>query len=270
MHFIELLPTAWVWVVIVLVMLSSCELGYQLGYLGFRNKEEGDGSSSLGPMVGGLLGMLGFVLAFSFSMAAGQHQTRKENVLLEANVIGTAYLRTDLLPEAAAGEVRDLLRRYVETRLRAAEDKVVFGEEMEAIQRSSVVIHEALWHQVVSVAKQESSPTVALMVQATNELIDMHEQRATGSYYNRIPTSVWIALLVICALTMMTLGTQVGMTGRRRLSAVVPLSLAFSLLVTLIVDLDRPQRGLIQVDQHAMYNLYEGMGGDLEALISTQ
>ena len=69
-----------------------------------------------------------------------------------------------------------------------------------------------------------------------------------------------IGLLVINFLTMLTLGMQIGLNGKRRLVAVVPLSMAFAVLVTLVVDLNRPHSGLITVGQQAMVDLQESMG----------
>jgi hypothetical protein len=64
--------------------------------------------------------MLAFILAVTFSMAASQHDVRKQNVLEEANSIGTAYLRSDLIDKQYGTEVKRLLREYVNVRLKAA------------------------------------------------------------------------------------------------------------------------------------------------------
>ena len=100
------------------------------------------------------------------------------------------------------------------------------------------------------------------MIQSTNDVIDMHEKRVTGALRNRIPGSVWIALFAITALTMITMGVQVGLTGKRRLVAVIPMILAFAVLVTLVVDLNRPQSGLITVGQQSMVDLQSSMGSE--------
>jgi purine-cytosine permease-like protein len=101
-----------------------------------------------------------------------------------------------------------------------------------------------------------------LAIQSVNEVIDMHETRVTSGLRNRIPASVWIALFAITALTMITMGVQIGFTGKRRLVAVIPMSLAFAVLVTLVVDLDRPQRGLIIVGQQSLIDLQRSMARD--------
>jgi purine-cytosine permease-like protein len=105
----------------------------------------------------------------------------------------------------------------------------------------------------------DPSTNTALMIQSVNNVIDMHEKRVTAALRNRIPSSIWIALVAISVLTMITMGTQIGLTGKRRLVAVIPLALAFAVLVVLVVDLDRPQKGLITVGQQAMVDLQDNM-----------
>jgi hypothetical protein len=247
------MPIPGVYVAMVLLMLLSCEVGFRLGVRG-RSSRDRDASESLGPMVGGLLGMLGFVLAFTFSMAASQHDLRKHNVLDEANIIGTAYLRTDLVQDPAAIELRQLLREYVDLRLAHSS-----GEDLdEALVRNAQIL-SSLWSSVSALAVASPNTNSSLVVQSTNDVIDMHEKRLTGALHNRIPRSVWLALMAITSLTMLTMGLQVGLDGRRRFVAIVPLSLAFAVLVTLVVDLDRPQGGMIKVGQQAMIDLQANM-----------
>lgn len=252
--FLESLPISLIFIGIALFMLIFCEIGFQFGYHAHMRKDKA-APSTLGSMVGGLLGMLAFVLAFTFSIASSQHELRRNNVLEEANIIGTAYLRADLLDEKSATAVRRLLREYVDIRLNAVQ-----GSDINLALEKSTEIHRLLWKEVSSAAIENPSPMTSLMVQATNEVIDMHEKRVTAALRNRIPLSIWIALAAITALAMIALGTQVGYTGNRRLIAVIPLVLAFAVLVTLVVDLNRPQKGLIIVSQQSMIDLRSSMG----------
>lgn len=250
---LESVPIIGVYVGIAAMMMASCEVGFRIG-VRTRSRQDENAFTSIGPMVGGLLGMLGFVLAFTFSMAAAQFDLRKHNVLEEANVIGTAYLRADLIPEPHASEVRALLREYVDVRLAGAA-----RIDFEAQLMRSVDIHEELWKKVSALAISSPNTNSSLVLQVTNDLIDMHEKRLSGALHNRIPTSIWIALLAITSLTMLTMGLQVGLTGKRRFIAIAPLTLAFAVLVTLVVDLDQPGGGLITVGQQAMIDLQAGM-----------
>ncbi|OUS24096.1 hypothetical protein A9Q98_14100 [Thalassotalea sp. 42_200_T64] len=257
----ETLPIIVVFFCVVLAMLVSCEVGYQLGKH-FQTRKDRYAMISLGPMVVGLLGMLAFVLAFTFSMAASHHNLRKTYVIDEANVVGTAYLRADLLQMQYKKEVKRLLRKYVDIRLQAVVDirlKGVSGTHFDAAFSNSIEIHQLLWTQVSTAAAKAPSLNTSLMIKSINNVIEMNEKRVTAGLHNRIPSSIWIAVLVICILTMITMGIQIGLTGKRRLIAVIPLSMAFAALFVLVVDLDRPQTGLIMVGQQAMINLQSNM-----------
>jgi hypothetical protein len=247
--FFDNLPTLVIFVGIALLILLFNEAGLYIGGRA-RKRYDSDAIVSQGPLVGGLLGMLAFVLAFTFSMAASHHDQRRKNVLQEANVIGTANLRADLLPAQQKQVVKRLLREYLDVRLRGVKDDAFLAA---AIERS-IEIHQLLWVQVLS-ANKKPSLTNALVTQSINDVIDMHQKRINDGLYTRIPGSIWVALFVISAFTMVALGVQIGLTGAPRLVAIVPLSLAFAVLATLVVDLDRPQSGLIKVGQEAMEDI---------------
>ena len=132
----------------------------------YDKRNDKEGFTTTGPMVGGLLGMLAFVLAFTFSMAAEQHNLRKKHVLDEANIIGTAYLRADLVGDRDTTKIKELLKEYVDVRVYAIKmrDVVIFKR---ALERSEE-IQDLLWKQVVSASKREPSLTVGLLVQSIN------------------------------------------------------------------------------------------------------
>ncbi len=253
LEFLESLHIVWICLGVTFLMLAFVEVGHQFGVHG-RSRQDKEAPTSLGPMVGALLGMLAFVLAFTFSMASSQHDLRKQNVLEEANSIGTAYLRADLIDEQYELEVKRLLSEYVDIRLQAAN-----GGDLDILIEKSVEIHNLLWQQVSLAALDKPNTNTSLMIQATNDVIDVHEKRVMGSLHNRIPGTVWLSLAAITALTMIALGTQIGLAGKRRLIAVIPLVLAFAVLVTLVVDLNRPQNGLITVGQQSMVALQRSM-----------
>lgn len=256
--YFDTMPIGVILLFITIFMLAFCEAGYQVG-AHFRKKQDKEATVSLGPLLGGLMGMLAFVLAITFSIAASQHNLRKENVILEANAIGTAYMRADLLDEPIAAEVKQLLREYVDVRLQATT-----GGDLHAILARSVEIHQLLWTKVLSVSRTTPGVNISLVVQSINNVIDMHEIRVSAGLYGRIPTVIWLALFAITALSMITIGTLVGLSGKRRLVVVVPMLLAFAVLVSLIADLNRPQKGMIKVGQQAMISLQKNMSQDVK------
>lgn len=249
-------PIPVTFLVIASFILVSNEIGYRIGI----RAREGSYKELLalqGPLVGGLLGMLAFMLAFTFSIAASLHDQRRVNVVLEANIIGTAYLRADLLKPQQRDNVKKLLREYTDLRLRGATDEAYLNIAL----KRSLEIHKLLWNEVLSASKKPSVNT-SLVAQSINALIDMHEKRISDGVRARIPISIWYALLIISAFTMIAIGIQVGLSGARRVLAILPLSLAFAVLVTLVVDLDRPQKGLLTVKQKAMEDVRATMQVD--------
>ncbi|KAF1721251.1 hypothetical protein [Pseudoxanthomonas wuyuanensis] len=245
------MPIAAVYLCVALLILSACETGFRIGSRHHRTHQDKEAPGSVGPIVGGLLGMLGFVLAFTFSMAANQHDLRKQNVLNEATKIATAYLRMDLIAPEHGSKAKHLLREYVSVRLQAAQKRT----DWQSALNRSLEIDDQLWAEVAAAAVAHPTSSTSLAVQGVNEVIDIHERRVVGARYNRIPGSVWVGLMAITLLTMLTIGMQIGLTGKRRLLAITPLSLAFAMLVTLIVDLNRPDGGFITVSQQPMIDL---------------
>lgn len=251
--FFDSLPILVLYLGLVVFLLCSYEVGYRIGK-GARSHRDKSEPGALNHLVSGMLAMLAFVLAFSFSMASSQHRARRKMVLEEANKIGTAYLRADLLKDPYRTRIKELLREYVDVRVKgASREKIAW-----AIKRS-LEIQDLLWAQVVEAAQHLPGRCTILVVRALNEVIDVHEKRLSAALRARIPQSIWIALLAISALTMITMGVQAGFAETRRLIAVVPLILAFAVLTALVVDLDRPQRGLIKVGQHEMIDLQKRM-----------
>lgn len=239
-----------------LVLLLSFEAGYQISkYVAPRNDKLG--FDSISPMVTGLLAMLAFVLALTFSMASTQHNLREQNVLNDTKIIGTAYLRADLLGEQDKTKVRQLLKEYVDNRVNAIEAATT--EQMKTMMERSVEIHHLLWNQVTSAMKRDPNSDLRLLLQSINDLIDSHQERIASGLYNRIPSSIWLVLLAISVLTMMTMGSQAKLTQSRRLSAVIPLILAFTALTTIILDLDRPKEGMIILGQQVTIDLQKSL-----------
>src|SRR5215813_5009345 len=137
---IDLLPLWALFILILLVVLLSVEFGYRLGKYR-RNRREEEKEAPLGTMVGAELGLLAFILAFTFGLAAARFDTRRQVLLDEANAIGTTYLRAGMLPERRE-EIRTLLRNYVNTRL----DAVQSNNITEGIRQSENIQNEVWTH----------------------------------------------------------------------------------------------------------------------------
>ena len=102
-------------------IMACLEAGYRLGRKNFA--KNGDATyEGIGAIEAALLALLGLLLGFSFATATTRLETRHNLIVKEANAIGTAYLRLDLLPATEQPEMRRLLREYLDARIRAHED----------------------------------------------------------------------------------------------------------------------------------------------------
>ena len=234
--------------------LLSVELGYRFARnRQLRAQEEKDAQVS--SMVGPILGLLAFMLAFTFGLAGARFEDRRKIVLEEANAISTAYLRTAIIPEPMRTEARNLFREYVDVRLEGVQQP---GKLDEAIARSEE-LQNRLWSQAVAAAEKERSPMTSLFLQSLNQVIDLHATRLMAGLRSRVPAVIWIVLYLLGFLSMVMLGYNNGLTSSKRSIAVIALILGFSLVLVLIADLDRPGKGMLQVSQQAMIDLRRSM-----------
>lgn len=251
---LDILPLWAVFAASLAMMLLATELGHRAGYVRFRRAEH-EKDLTVGGIVAAELGLLAFLLAFTFGLAASRFEARRETMLAEANAIGTTYLRGGMLPDPQRTEIRKLLREYVEVRLSAVEEG-----KLDTGIRKSAEIHEQLWNAAVAATKEDprSVPT-GLFVQSLNEVIDFHAKRVFIVIGSRVPILVWLVLITVAIFSFGSMGYHSGLTGAGRSPLVIPLALTFAVVIWMVVDLERPQEGLLRVSQNPMMELRNAM-----------
>jgi hypothetical protein len=237
----------------VALIIVVVEAGFRVGRWRQRRAEH-EREPPVGAIVAAGLGLLAFLLAFTFGMAASRFDTRRELVLDEANAIGTTYLRAALLPEPHRSEIRTLLREYVALRLEAVEPGMAVSA-----RAHSEELQGRLWTQAVVVGEKNPTPITGLFIQSLNEVIDLHAKRVTLGMRNRIPITIWVALYSTAILAMAGVGYYAGLASTTRSLATLALVVTFSGILCLIADLDRPQEGLLKVSQQAMIDLRKSL-----------
>jgi hypothetical protein len=236
------------------VVFFSVEAGFRLGKHRSRDPDH-EPETPVVSIAGATLGLLAFMLVFTFGMAESRYEARRLLVIDEANAIGTTYLRAGFLPEPQRTKIRGLLREYTKVRV----EGVKSGKIAAAIARSEE-LQDRLWTETVALAEKTPGSIVAgLFIQSLNEVIDLHTKRVTAGLRNRIPGIVWVGLSLVTILAMAAMGYQEGLDGKRSPVATITLVLAFSAVFLLIADLDRPQEGWLKVSQQAMMDLHEKM-----------
>jgi hypothetical protein len=257
--FLQETPLLLACLISALIIYIAFEIGFRISQKLLKQGKM-DNTHGLGHISAGIVGMLAFVLAFTFSMASGHNDLRKKMVLEEANAIGTAYLRADLLEEDSSIKMKRLLSEYVDIRVEAAAIKKKIPEMLV----KSVEIHRKLWQLTRAEAQSNPNTNTSLIIQSVNDVIDMHEKRVSAGLRYRIPLSVWITLYSISIMAMIAIGVETGLGKSRRLVVIIPLVLAFTALTTLIIALNRPQNGMIKVGQESMISLQESFEKDMK------
>ncbi len=255
LQLLDPLPILAVFVLFAVIALAAFEGGYRIGrWWQARTPDEKEGPTNM--LVGSLLALMAFMLAVTMGMASDRFDARRGLVLAEANSIGTTYLRAGYLPEPSSSEIRELLREYVPLRITVAD-----REQMQANYARSQEILSALWAEAEDLARAApDSDTLALFITSLNETIDLHETRVTAIVYARVPETVLLLLIIGSALTLGMVGYSAGLTRRRSLITAVVLVVVLGAVITLVVDLDRPRDGFLQVTQQPLFDLQEQLG----------
>ena len=239
----------------VALSLVAAEIGFRIGIWLQRRDSYSKETPVRSAVIGGMLGLMAFILAISVGIVIDQQNARKTMVVTEANAIGTAFLRTGFLDEPDRSLSRDLLREYVEVRLDAAADFTLF----EAARKRSEEIHGQLWSIIENnVREGQESDIMALFVESINEGIDGHSLRLAAIGL-RLPVLLGRMLYAATMLSFLLIGVVNSSDGKRDPIAVLLFALAFVAILMLIVDLDRPQQGLLTISQTALSDLLQQM-----------
>ncbi|WP_415921427.1 hypothetical protein [Tateyamaria sp. SN6-1] len=238
------IPTLWIALGLLLGMFGAMFAGRVIGRRHPARDETETGQVTA--TQASILGILGLLLGFTFSVALGRHDARSAAVVSEANAIGTAWLRTDLLndPDTA----KDLMRAYATERLRASTIPASLSEERDASLAQAEQTFAALWSEAARIVREAPNPATTAFANALNDVID--ELAARDAAIDRhVPEVVLIMLYLTFLLSGGLLGYGSGVSRTRITATALVMPVLIVSLVFVIIDLDRPRRGLIIVDQ---------------------
>jgi hypothetical protein len=255
MEFMDPVPIWTLYIGVVITVLIATELGFRIG-IWLQDRSPGTGDSRMtGTVVGGMLGLVAFLMAFSIGIVINHHNDRKAIVVTEANAIGTAWLRAGFLAEPDLTSSRDLLREYTEVRLAAAANQT----QLPAMIARSEEIQSELWSIMEeNVSSGNTSDVMALVIESINDVIDVHSQRLfVGT--KRLPTVLTTVLLAATVLAFLLVGVASSADRKRDPAAIMLFALIFVAVLIVIVDLNRPFEGTITISQTAMANLLRQM-----------
>ena len=213
--------------------------------------------SQISTIEAAILGVLGLLLGFTMSMAVSRFEARKQLVLEEANAIGTSLLRTALVPAPEGTEIASLLRQYIDVRVQygiAGND----AAQLDSLRTQTVRLQNEFWTRAAAYGRKDPNPVRAgLLLQSLNQAIDLESARRMA-FQNHVPETVILVNGIVGLLSAMLVGYSFGLYGRRQIFSMSVLALAITLVLAVIIDLDRPRRGFIRVSQQPMLDLQHG------------
>lgn len=245
--------------VLFVSMLIAIEIGYRIGRRGEHRASESS-RNHVNVIQASLLGVLALLIGFTFSLSLQRYDSRSEAVVDEADAIGTTYLRAQLLAAPAAADVQELLREYLSVRIGAGAISLDRHAERAVLLGRANEILDELWQQAVLATSRDPGPaTTGLFVQSLDELIDSYGRR-DAALDRHVPELVLFLLYGTFLMTGTIVGYASGLAGHRASFVAYVMVALMVLLVFIIVDLDRPRRGLIEVSQQSLLDLSVSMG----------
>ncbi|MBB4080684.1 hypothetical protein GGR28_003319 [Lewinella aquimaris] len=237
--------------ILFFLIIGADVLGLRLGQRA-RDKSDSDVKSQTSAIQGGIIGMLALILGFTFNMSIQRYDSRAGAEVEEANAIGTAELRTSLLPEPYATEAQSAIDDYIDLRLESSHIDLTRVSERKALNARTNKLQQRIWDIGVAAADEAPNPVrTGYFLTAVNDMIDAQGRRL--DVLNRhVPPAIFYLLFIFFIATGALIGYSTGLGERRSRVPALVLNLLICLLVFIIIDLDRPRRGVIEVKQDSM------------------
>ena len=244
-------------------MVVFIEVGFKLGS-NIKGKPVKAQAAQVRAIMGASLGLLAFMLAFSFSIAQRHFEARTLSFMLEVNAISSAYRGADLLDKTTRPVARNLLRQFVAIRMEMMQRKSdpSMTRVLELV-KDSELLHDSLWSLAESSMEDpENNESAGIFSQSVLAMINAQDARLQASLFNRISPVIWVTLFIMALLSMLVMGYQAGLTGARSGIATWTLAVTFSVVMALVMDLDRPNQTLFSMNQQLMVLLHNRVAAD--------
>jgi hypothetical protein len=237
-------PTFVVTIILFALIVIFYVVGHRLRSKAIK-KNLTEATIDFGGINGMLLGLLGLILAFTFSMSNSRFDTRRQLIIEEANAIGTVILRTDIYPDSVRQLLRRNLMEYVEARIAFCQADLNIEKLTEHYLHADQV-GKKIWAIAATYARTDDRATLnSQLIPALNNMIDITTtRRAAGEA--TIPNSIMYFLFILC----LSMSFLLGYDNKTKIDWIVVVGFALMLSTTLfmIIDLDRPRSGLITMD----------------------
>lgn len=249
---LDLLMTPVGWAVQCVALSGLMLAGSELGQRWARRRSELDGEhvhTGVRSIEASVFALLGLLIAFTFAGATERVERRRQVLVEEANALSTVYLRLDLLPEPTRGRAQALLRDYLQARIRAYSRQSSPDVTTVEIRRAAAM-QARIWREVLVGCEAAGAPTCSLhTIPALNAVFDVQTERSMHEYMH--PPLVIFALLYALAIACAVFaGAESSVRRRPSRGYLVGFSIIIPLTVYIVLDLEYPRRGALQLDVH--------------------
>lgn len=232
------------------------EMGFRVGRF-HQDYDDAEVKALTGSVQASVLGLLALLLGFTFSMSMQRFDNRSMALIDEANAIGTAMLRVELLPDTYKAEAAEQLKSYVDLRIAIGQLDLTKQTQRKRYNDEITEVQKKLWSLAILATNEDPRPvTTGAFVKSLNDVIDSQGKR-NALLQMHVPEVVLFLLFLVFISSGGILGYSAGLSGKRVFIPIVMISFLITLIVFIIIDLDRPKRGLIQVNQSVMNTLQQ-------------
>ena len=224
------------------ILFAAFETGFRAGR---KARGEGEGSGGqIGAIQGAVLGLLGLLLAFTFAAAGTRFFERQDLITTEANAIGTATLRADLLAEPHRSSLRNTLQEYTQRRVELS-SRLRTGIVPSELAEIDAQL-ERIWAAAIAGVNDRPN-TIVGVLPPVNDVIDLHTSRLSASR-KKLPLLVWGVLIGCSLLAQGVMGYGAGVGRHRRAPLTISLTLLVGASLWITYDLDNPRGGLLRLN----------------------
>jgi hypothetical protein len=231
-------------VVLFVGMLGLEEYGFRRGHARALRHPEG-GRHGLGSVEAAVYGLLGLLIAFSFSGAGARFENRRDQIIAEANALSTAYLRLDVLPVERQASLREKFRSYVDARL-SIYRKLPDIDAAEAELARANALQAEVWKEAVAASLAGNQAAVLSLLPALNEAFDIASSRTAAAYWHP-PIALFGVLIVVALLSSYLVGDGMSESPAASRLHMVTYAAVLAIVIYVIIDLEFPRFGVIRL-----------------------
>ena len=235
------LDAVYIVIILFVFMISAVWIGYKIGLKKTKSEYKNAEISS------SLLGLLALILGFTFAMAGSRYENRKNNLIDEANCIGTAVLRADIYPDSLKNEFKQDFKSYLDSR---RDYYLLDNNEVKLIAslKQSAIASEKLWNRATFYAKNKDYFIQSnMMLPALNQMFDS-ASKSNMVLNSKVPETIVYLMLAFSVIISFFIGYNSGLEKKINIKFIIGFCFLICIVILITLDLDRPRRGLIKLD----------------------